>query len=89
VWGIVKADAAPKSPALCRCAEEIFVQISVPVGHGIVAHSLLGWCAGCPGRSILDELTEWRGWAFMQVDVHASRSAAGEHRQYGQAGGTE
>jgi hypothetical protein len=67
----------------------IIVQKSVQVGHGIVAHSLLGWCAVCPGRSILDELTEWRGWAFMQVDVHASRSATTGHRYDGQANSTD
>jgi hypothetical protein len=83
-WSKIQADAAPKSPALCRCVEETLVQTPVPVGHGIVAHSLLGWCAGCPGRSILDELTEWRGWAFMQVDVHATASATGEHHHYDQ-----
>jgi hypothetical protein len=54
-----------------------------------VAHSLLGWCAACPGKSILDELTEWRGWAFMQVDAHSTQSAADDHRQYGQTSGTE
>lgn len=43
---------------------------TVPAGHGITAHTLFGWCSACPGRTVLDELTEWRSWAYMKVDVH-------------------
>lgn len=32
-------------------------------GHSRAAHHVLGWCAACSGRTLADEVVEWREWA--------------------------
>lgn len=33
-------------------------------GHSAAAHRLFGWCANCAGRTVRQELVQWRQWAF-------------------------
>lgn len=33
------------------------------VGHSRVAHDVLGWCAACDGKTLVDEIVEWRNRA--------------------------
>jgi hypothetical protein len=36
----------------------------VPLGHSRVAHSRLGFCSHCRGKTAADEVAAWRTWAL-------------------------
>jgi hypothetical protein len=33
---------------------------AAPPGHSAAAHRAHGWCAFCPGRTVMDEVGAWR-----------------------------
>lgn len=39
----------------------------VPLGHSISAHTLLGWCSLCRGRTVVAEVVAWQVWAFERL----------------------
>jgi hypothetical protein len=39
----------------------------LPQGHSISAHTLLGWCCHCCGRTPQEEAVAWRSWAIRNV----------------------
>lgn len=50
---------------------------TVEAPHGITPHGVFGWCAACPGRTMADELAEWRAWACAQLAPYAGPDESG------------
>ncbi len=47
----------------------------IPLGHVISSHRVLGWCAWCAGRSVVEELGAWQVWAMANVPAAADAVA--------------
>ena len=40
---------------------------SVPLGHSISSHVVLGWCCLCRGKTVDEEVNAWRVWSMTGV----------------------
>lgn len=50
-----------------------------PVGHFSSAHTVLGWCALCPGRSAEAEAVAWRDVVLLEALVERGAYQSGEY----------